>query len=596
MIRLGLDDGRYSAPRPPRAEPRAITAEQFQSLGLMGPPVAAGVHVSQATANTVTAYWNGICVISGDLGVIDRALYRKTGEDDREKATDHPVHWLINEEPNPETTPMVFWETLVSHAVGWGNGYAEIEFDNASRPIGLWTITPDRMLPQVEYFTDRRGRKSSRVFYQYTRPDGSFVRLEKEDVFHLPGLGFDGIRGYSPVQLFRESLGLTLATERFGAAFFGNGAWPGVALQHPGELGDEALGRLRESMNNMHRGADRAHGLLVLEEGMTVSKPISIPPDDAQFLETRGLQIEETARILNLPPHKLKHKVNERPGGNFEASELDYQTTTLLPWGTRIEQECERKLLSPAMRGEYYVEHNYAKRLVTDTTTRVSSQKAYFEMGVLDADQIARQQNLPRPKPKKEPPAPEPPAPAPAPPPAAAAPPPEPAPAPAAAAARAAALSREQEKTLTAALRADALRRKREAQEGLLLAEIRRFMRREAENAKRASKKGARGFSEWLEAFYGPGEEGVLAGSAEPAVRLCMAIEGSTGDPAEVARGFARGYLARSKAALLELKARNLETTVPAVLKRWETSRALESLKELSGALGPAKEEDHVRD
>lgn len=522
---------------------RALTREQFEELGLLGPPVASGVAVTQQSANTVAAYWNGVCVISADLGVIDRHVYRRIGDDDREKATTAPAYKLIHDQPNPQTTAMQFWETIVSHAVSWGNGYAEIEYDNASRPVALWNLPPDQVEAKVETITDRRGRKLARKFYVYQGQ----IRLEYEDVLHVPGLGFDGVRGYSPVFLARQSLGLSMAAERFGGAFFGNGAWPGIALEHPAELGPEALERLRKSVNGLHQGPDRAHKLLILEEGMKVSKPISIPPDEAQFLETRSFQIEEIARWLNLPPHKLKHKVNERPGGNFEASELDYQVTTLLPWATRIEQECDRKLLPASQRGSYYTEHNFKKRLVTDTATRVQAQKAYLDMGVLTPEQIARQENLP--KPQGEPQS-------------------DPAPAPPA---------------RQAPARGGDVRA---AQQALLLAELGRFMRREAENVRRAARKAdPTAFGEWLEEFYGQGEEAVLRDSLIPAVRLCMVAEGCDGDAGGVAAAFAQAYLANSKAALLDVRARDLEKAVGGLLKRWETTRAAEALSELSGAM-----------
>ena len=144
---------------------RALTYEQFHDLGLVGPPVAAGVQVTQSSANNVAAYWNGVSVIAGDLGVIDRHLYRRVNDDDRERAITHPAYKLVHDQPNPETTSMQFWETLVSHAVSWGNGYAEIEYDNASRPIGLWNLTPDQVEPKLETLTDRRGRTVTRKFY-----------------------------------------------------------------------------------------------------------------------------------------------------------------------------------------------------------------------------------------------------------------------------------------------------------------------------------------------------------------------------------------------------------------------------------------------
>lgn len=513
MISLGLDEAR-------RKEARALTYEMGSSMGLVAPPTTSGVTVSQATANTVTAYWNGICVISGDIGSMERHLYRKGAGNERERADDDPIAKLL-QYPNPDTSAMQFWETITSHGVGWGNGFAEIEYDNASRPIGLWNITPDRVEVKVETFQDKRGRVTSVRFYLV---DGK-IRMEPWEMFHLPGQGFDGIRGYSPVSLFRQSLGLTLAAEKFGGALFGNGAWPGVALETEGRLTDEARERMRKAIADMHQGSEKAHRTLLLEGGLKVSKPITIPPDDAQFLETRGFQIEECARILNIMPHKLKHKVNERPGGNFEASELEYLVTTLTPWTTRIEQECSRKLISPERRKTLYVEHNYQQRLKTDTGTRMASYKTLFDMGVMDAELIAQKENLPKPKPQEAPPEPEQPK--------------EPAEPP------------EQD---------DQPRRQRlvAAQRAMLESVIVRYRKRESEDAQRAAKRGAERFQEWVEGFYAPHEVADLGARVAPALGLCLAAAGSAADAEGLAGRWSQGYIQVTRESMLSLKTSEL--------------------------------------
>lgn len=569
MIEIGLDKDRWSSPPPAKAAiVPAVPARELeyqQGLGWVMPPSIAGVSVSHHSANSITAYWNGIVVISGDIGALDRHVYRRVGNDDRERATSLPAYSLVHDEPNDDTTGMVFWETFVSHVVGWGNGYAEIEFDRATRPIALWLITPDLMEPKVELVTDRAGRTRQRKYYLYR----GTTRLEAEDVLHVPGLGFDGVRGYSPVQLFRRSLGLSIAMEEFGSSLFGNGAWPGLALEHPGTLTDPAHARLRESIENRHQGPRKAHRTIILEEGMKVSKPITIPPDDAQFLETRSFSVEEMARILNLPPHKLKHKVNERPGGNFEASELDYQVTTLVPLTTKIEQECDRKLIAKSQRGTYYTEHNFQKRLKADTNTRMNSYKTLSDIGAIDADSVARFENLPKPKPKKQeeqPVAPakvDPPAQDPAPP------------------------TVEPQRQLSPG-------RAETAQRDAILAEVSRFMRREAENAQRAAVKGADGFGKWAARFYGADEEHVLTGSLVPPLGLCLAMRGSSADGLAVAQGFARAYLEQSKGELEDLKTRDLAAGVDEVLKRWKATRAKQCVDALMAALDTVEEEKHA--
>ena len=150
-----------------KAAYRELTRDQFDQLGLSQPPTAAGVVVSQQTALTVSAYWNGINVIAGDIGVLDRFLYKRLGDDDRERATAHPVYRVVHDAPNEYMTPQVFWQTIVAHALSWGGGYAEIEWDNAMRFIALWPIAPDCIEPKVEVLTDAAGRKSCWLYYLY---------------------------------------------------------------------------------------------------------------------------------------------------------------------------------------------------------------------------------------------------------------------------------------------------------------------------------------------------------------------------------------------------------------------------------------------
>lgn len=521
---------------------RALTYADFVNKGIVAGRTAAGVPVTQHSAYNIAAYWNGVTIIAGNLGVLDRVLYRRVGEDDRERATTHPVFRLVHDNPNPDMTAMDFWQTLVSHALTWGNGYAEIEWDNAMRPIALWTIPPDEIEPQVDSLVDSRGRRTSKLWYRYRGRD----RIEAEDIFHLRGLGFDGVKGYSVVTMARQSLGLTIAAERFGATFFGEGAWAGVALQHPRKLPPEVQQRLRDSINEMHQGPDRAHRVIVLEDGMTASRPITIPPDDAQFLETRTLQIEEIARWLNLPPHKLKHKMGERPGGNLEASQIDFLTDTLLPWAIRIEQEAKRKLIPKAQRATYYVEHLFAKIMRADATTRATVQRAYFDMGVLTAEQIARQENLPRPEPRQEPRPDAPPLP-----------PPEPTPAPA------------DPPVAPPAGQTSA------AERAVCIDAVTRFMRRESEKAKRAARRGPEEFERWASDFYSREVE-ILTDYLTPAVWLRMASVGCSGGFARAARGVAEAYVERSRAELLALPAKEIAAEVPRLVDRWAVTRAVE--------------------
>jgi HK97 family phage portal protein len=529
-------------------EARDIQYEQFQGMGLVSPPSTAGIAVTPLSAYQVSAWWCGINVIAGDIGVLDFDLFRRVGEDDREKVKNHPVAKVLDQ-PNEFMVPKVFWQTLLAHALGWGNAYAEIEYDNSLRPIALWPILPNEIEP-VAYARLQNGRKSTAIGYRYR---GREPLIPAEDILHIPGLGFDGIRGYSVVSLARQSLGLAMAAERFEGAFFGNGTWTGMVLEHPSQLSDGALARMKTSVEQLHKGAENAFKLFVAEEGMKVGRPVTTSPKDAQADQIRDRQVEEIARWLNIPPHKLKHAMGERPGNNLEASETDYHITTLLPWTTLIAQICNRKLISAAQRGTYYTEHDFRRRLQPTPKERLEIQLGYLEAGVMDADQIARQENLPKPKPKAADVPPTPP------------PPPPPVPTPTSPSADAP--TRDHDRLARATL-------------GVAMDAVGRYSRRESAAATRAAKKGAAAFQAWAEAFYRD-ELPVLRGSLLPAVRLSLACRGLGGDADAISDRLAKRYLERSKEELLGLPAKDLDARTADLVARWETGRAADLADEI---------------
>jgi HK97 family phage portal protein len=502
-----------------RPEKRELTLEMFRGLGLLDAPTASGVTVTESNALTLAAYWSGVNLIANAIAKLPRKVYRKTADGSREEMPDHPVAWLVHVEPNVYTVPLVFWRTLMGHVLTWGNGYAEIERDKANRPIGLWTIQPDRIVPTVEH---------ERLVYRY---NGSRL-LAPADIFHVPGLGFDGIKGYSVVQMAKQSIGLGLAAERYGATFFGNGAIPGTLLEHPAKLSPEAAERLRASWNAMHQGPDKAHRTAVLEEGMK-AHALSIPAKDAQLIETREVQTLDIARWLNINPAMLGYKTAERPGGNYEAGRLDFLDNTLDPWLVAVEQECNRKLISTPQRGTYYVEHSRNAVLRTDAKTRAEVQKMYVDMGAMDAEYVAKMENLPKPEPKPEPPLP------PAPP---------------------------DDEDDAAADR---------AQRALVLDTAGWFLRRESRKAIAASRRGPQEFQKWAEEFYAR-EAVVLAERLAPAVSLRFALRGVKGEPHAVALRLADEWVARSKAELLSLRAAGLAEQTEQVMQRWALHRPVE--------------------
>jgi HK97 family phage portal protein len=345
------------------------------------PPVTSGVAVNEQTALNYSAVWAAVQRISGDVGSLPLVLYRRVG-DGKEPLRDHPTYRLLHDQPNPDMTAVVFRETLQAHLLTWGNAYAEIEWRGDGRPYALWPIEPNRVTPERT--------KGGGLRYKVQGYDKADVYFAPEDMLHIPGLGFDGTCGYSVIQKARESIGLGIAMERFGGAFFGNGTTFGGILTHPGRLSELARKNIRDSFNAKHQGVQRAHHFGLLEEGMTYT-PLGVPPDDAQFLETRRFQVAEIARWYQLPPHMLGD-LERATFSNIEQQQIDYHTGTLRRWLVRWEQEINRKLV--LQQGTQFVEHVIDGLLRGDIESRYAAYAVGRQWGWLSADDVRSKENM----------------------------------------------------------------------------------------------------------------------------------------------------------------------------------------------------------
>jgi len=301
-------------------------------------PSKTGISVNESSALTSTAVWACVRILSETLATLPLILYKRLPRG-KERAIDHSLYRLLHDRPNPEMTSVTFREALMAHLVTWGNCYAEIEFETDRLTVkNLWPLRPDKM--QVE-----RNRETNEIIYKYSLPRaGGQVVLPAYRVWHIPGLGFDGLIGYSPISLAREAIGLSLATEEFGARFYSGGATPGGVLQYPKQMTKEAKENLRKSWNEQHSGLSNQHRIAILEEGMTFNK-IGIPLNDAQFLETRKFQINEIARFFNVPPHMIGD-LDRATFSNIEEQALEFVVYTMRPWLVRWEQSIKLKLLN----------------------------------------------------------------------------------------------------------------------------------------------------------------------------------------------------------------------------------------------------------
>ena len=343
---------------------------------------SSGKSVSEKTALQTTAVYACVRILAETIASLPLHTYRYS-PGGKEKAQEHPLYHLLHSEPNPEMTSFVFRETLMGHLLLWGNAYAQIIRDGRGRVLGLYPLLPNKMLVSR---TDQ-----GVLFYQYEK-DGRTFFLPNTEVLHIPGLGFDGLVGYSPIAMAKNAIGMAIATEEYGAKFFANGASPGGVLEHPGVVKDP--GKIRESWNAVYQGSGNAHRVAVLEEGMKF-QPIGIPPEQAQFLETRKYQLNEIARIFRIPPHMIGD-LEKSSFSNIEQQSLEFVMYTLDPWVIRWEQAIQRALLSGGEKRQYFVKFNVDGLLRGDYQSRMNGYAVGRQNGWLSANDIRELENLNR--------------------------------------------------------------------------------------------------------------------------------------------------------------------------------------------------------
>ena len=349
-----------------------------------------GKPVNERTAMQTTAVYACVRILAEAVASLPLHVYEYQDDGGKKLVHDHPLYYLLHDEPNPEMTSFVFRETLMSHLLIWGNAYAQIIRNGAGRVLGLYPLLPDKMEVQRDdkgniYYVYSRNSDENPTFKEYGN-----IKLKAEDVLHIPGLGFDGLIGYSPIAMAKNAVGMTLACEEYGASFFANGANPGGVLEHPGVLKDPS--KVRESWNSVYRGVNNAHKIAVLEEGMKYQQ-IGIPPEEAQFLETRKFQINEIARLYRIPPHMVGD-LDKSSFSNIEQQSLEFVKYTLDPWVIRWEQSLQRSLLLPGEKGKYFIKLNVDGLLRGDYQSRMNGYAVGRQNGWFSANDIREMENM----------------------------------------------------------------------------------------------------------------------------------------------------------------------------------------------------------
>lgn len=352
-----------------------------------------GTVVTERTAMGVSAVYACVALIGGAIASLPLPIYRRT-EGGRER-TDHPVWWLLNEQPHPDMSAAAFWEYLLTANLLYGDAFAEIVRPSANTNAVRWLRPLHPRCVQVDCLENDNG-----LVYTVTDPDGDEPTrtVLGADMLHIPGVGFNGKRSLSPIRnAAKNAVGIALAADEWSAGFFQNGARPDFALTTEGSLKPEQIDSLREQWSARHAGAANRGKPVVMQGGLKV-QPLTVPAEDAQLIETRRMQVEDIARIYGVPPHMIGHTTASTSwGSGIEQQAIGFVRFTLQRHLVRIEQEINRKLWPRSL--QYFAEFNVSGLERGDYKSRNEGYRVALgragEPGWMTINEVRRLENLP---------------------------------------------------------------------------------------------------------------------------------------------------------------------------------------------------------
>jgi HK97 family phage portal protein len=340
--------------------------------------------VNEETAVNLISVYACVRLLSESIAMLPLPLYKKL-KVGKEKADYHPLYSILHDISNPECTSFQFRQIMMVNALLCGEAFAEVQRNEAGDIVGLWPI-PTR------HITKGRNSNTKELMYVVNNPDGTQSPLYPENMLVIPGIGFDNIKAFKPAIVAREAIGLGLATEAFGATFFGNGTIATGIVEYPGAMSDEAFNRYEKTMTEKYSGLKNSNRLIFLEEGLKFTQ-LTIPPESAQFLETRKFQVIEIARFFNVPPHMIMD-LERATFSNIEQQSLGYVMYSLMPWLVKWEQAIFKDLLTPTERKKFFSRFTVAGLLRGDFKTRMEGYHIMLQDGVYNADEIREMEDM----------------------------------------------------------------------------------------------------------------------------------------------------------------------------------------------------------
>ena len=349
-----------------------------------------GEQVDEKSAMQIATVYACVRLLAESVAQLPLHLYRVTGDDGQEKAKNHPLYRILYREPNPEMTSFSFWEAVMTHLLLWGNAYAQVVRDGKNSILGLYPLLPEN----VEIDRTEKGELYY-IYHAYTDEvpgeTNKDIIFRRDEILHIPGLGFNGLVGFSPIAMMKNALGTTIAVEKYGSSFFKNNGQPLGVLEHPGVLKDPQ--KIRDNWMDTYGGPNNAHKIALLEEGMTY-KPISLPPEDSQFLSTREFGVEEICRIFRVPPHMVQD-LKRATFSNIEHQAIDYVVHTLDPWLVRIEKAIVKDLLVEEEKDDYFPKFNVDGLLRGDYKSRMDGYSVGISTGIISPNEARQKENMP---------------------------------------------------------------------------------------------------------------------------------------------------------------------------------------------------------
>jgi HK97 family phage portal protein len=366
------------------AQSGIATPEQWLLTMLGGRRSATGQTVNAETALTNTAVWNAVRILSGAIAGLPLILYQRRPGGGKDRAVDHPLYRLLHDAPTDRLTSFEWREMLAGHLELRGNAYAVIDADRRGVVQALPPLHPDRITLVIA--------PDDTVWYRYQTRQGGMLTFREDEILHFRGFSSDGYVGKGTIEVAREAIGVALAAEEHTAKFYSNDATPGGVLKHKAKLSDQAYQRLKDSWEARFAGSGNAWKPAILEEGLEWQS-LTMSRRDAQYIETRKFQIEEIARIFDLPPHMLK-SMDRATFSNIEHQGIEFVIWSLRARLVRMEQRLNKALLLERERGTYFFEFLVDGLLRGDMKTRYDAYNVGRTGGWLSADEVREIENM----------------------------------------------------------------------------------------------------------------------------------------------------------------------------------------------------------